>query len=111
MLSLSKVSVNRPSYRRIVAMSYPPHCDTVLGYVNHYNECILELRKNVKRTQDQYDLDGTLHPKYLMQMIIEDQLEEMYVTIDELKRKIMQCKQENCECFTFTEDECKFYDI
>lgn len=90
----------------------PPET-SVLHQVNVFNDNILSLRKNIRKSEVEVNKINVKKPNYSeYEIVLYDQIEEMYVAISDLKNKICEIKHGQCVCFSdASSGPCKLYDV
>lgn len=84
-------------------LSNSEYCRKITKTVNHYKKAVNTLRTTLKYKENEFRITKA------QPHIIYDQFEEIYSTIDKLKKKIIIIKNNNCECFD--DHECIVYDV
>jgi hypothetical protein len=86
---------------------------SVLHQVNVFNDNILSLRKNIRKSEVEVNKINVKKPNYSeYEIVLYDQIEEMYVAISDLKNKICEIKHGQCVCFSdASSGPCKLYDV
>ena len=85
---------------------------SVLHKINQYNENILSLRRDIRDAEQEMNTKHYKSFEPVCDVVIFDQLEEMYAEIADLKAKIQDAKRNKCVCFTDPlSGPCKTYDL